>query len=262
MAQRLVLCIAFAILPLSIFAIKNVGNAEETLNTQSPIVLELFTSQSCSSCPPADKILGELAANNQNIIAMSCHVTYWNHLHWKDTLSSEYCTKRQRDYATSLKSRRVYTPQIILNGTYEMVGSRKHAIENAMRKAAPIKNITMQRVEGVNIIKTQNREITRADNKYIFDLPQLKSGEYYPILSAYRETHTQDIPKGENSGRTVTYTNPVIMALNFDTWNGTAKTLTYDAIDLPAAAGFFLSVHQGSPTGEIVAAGQLNMVAY
>lgn len=103
-------------------------------------VLELFTSQGCSSCPPADELLRELnerAAAGENIIALSYHVDYWNYLGWKDPFSSPYYSARQTDYSEHL-SARTYTPQLVINGTSEMVGSRRTEVKAAV--AAALKN--------------------------------------------------------------------------------------------------------------------------
>ena len=102
--------------------------------SQSPVVVELFTSQSCSSCPPADRNLGKLS-ENPNVIALGFHVTYWNHLHWEDTLSNEFSTKRQRSYAAAFRNGRVYTPQMVVNGEQEFVGSNGSKVNAALKKA-------------------------------------------------------------------------------------------------------------------------------
>lgn len=98
-----------------------------------PVLLELFTSESCSSCPPADRYLGELA-QRPGLIALSFHVNYWNHLDWVDASSSPLYTARQRDYAARLGSS-MYTPQLVIDGRAEAIGSQRGAVEAALRKA-------------------------------------------------------------------------------------------------------------------------------
>ena len=94
-------------------------------------VIELFTSQGCSSCPPADKLLGELA-QDPSLLTMSLAVDYWDYLGWKDTLALHGHSNRQRAYADARGDREVYTPQVVVNGVVHVLGSDKAAIENAI----------------------------------------------------------------------------------------------------------------------------------
>src|SRR6516165_10211815 len=101
---------------------------------QTRAVVELFTSQGCSSCPPADKLLGELAKRD-DLLALSLPIDYWDYLGWKDTLASHDFSERQREYAQSRGDGAVYTPQAVINGTDDMVGSDRSAIESAVKQA-------------------------------------------------------------------------------------------------------------------------------
>src|SRR5215207_7972577 len=94
-------------------------------------VIELFTSQGCSSCPAADKLAGELA-RDPSLVVMSLPIDYWDYLGWKDTLALPGHSKRQKAYSKSRGDREVYTPQIVVNGTMHVLGSDKHAIDNAI----------------------------------------------------------------------------------------------------------------------------------
>ena len=96
-----------------------------------PVVVELFTSQGCSSCPPANSLLARLA-DRKDVIAMSLPVTYWDMLGWKDTLGSELNTRRQKAYAAAMGRGGVYTPQMIVDGTLDVVGSREKSVEAAI----------------------------------------------------------------------------------------------------------------------------------
>ncbi|MEO7523148.1 MAG: DUF1223 domain-containing protein [Ferruginibacter sp.] len=96
----------------------------QPMNADGFVVMELFTSQGCSSCPPADKLLGKYASQNDDrMITLAFHVDYWNRLGWTDSFSSPKFSSRQRDYANSIENASVYTPQLIINGTKEFVGS-------------------------------------------------------------------------------------------------------------------------------------------
>ena len=220
----------------------SIAQAQDDAN--APIVVELFTSQSCSSCPPADRILGEISQDNDNIIALSCNVTYWNHLHWEDTLSQDSCTKRQRNYTLSLNSRGPYTPQIVINGRYEMVGSREGSVKKAIKNAkTPLKKINL-----------------RKDSKNLYiALPAMVKEQYIVTLMAYGDEHTQSIPSGENSGRTVKYTNPVTKIMPLNTWDGTKGTMELANIEIEGDKNIVVVIHQQSPTGPIVAAGKLSL---
>src|SRR5215472_7991630 len=96
---------------------------------ERPIVVELFTSEGCSSCPPADKLLSELA-NRPDVLALSFHVDYWDGLGWKDPYSSREATKRQNRYATLLDLATVDTPQIVVDGKWQAVGSDRPDVEH------------------------------------------------------------------------------------------------------------------------------------
>src|SRR5258706_7835451 len=106
---------------------------------QNPVVIELFTSQGCSSCPAADKNLAEIIEdaekNGQPVYGLSFHVDYWNYIGWKDPYSNPGYTARQHQYAQKLNSESVYTPQMIVNGEIEFVGSNKKASSEAVASA-------------------------------------------------------------------------------------------------------------------------------
>src|SRR5690606_10957067 len=95
-------------------------------------VLELFTSQGCSSCPPADKLVGEYADSDE-VLALSLPVDYWDYLGWKDTLASHENTERQKAYAAARGDRQVYTPQVVVNGGEHLVGSNREALEASLK---------------------------------------------------------------------------------------------------------------------------------
>ena len=211
----------------------------ETGAIDKPVVVELFTSQSCSSCPPADKNLAALS-ENPNVIALGFHVTYWNHLHWKDTLSQKFATDRQRAYAGYKRNGRVYTPQMIVNGSDEFVGSRSGDIQRSLSRAPEIKPIKLTYESSAQI-------------KAI--LPKLAKAHYTLWLAGTKDTHTQSIPSGENRGRTVTYKNAVIHYEKAGNWDGHPREIF---IDLPVRnnADNYVLLVQKDGYGPIVAAGK------
>ena len=121
---------------LTSFGLLKIGTKNETKTVNTGfVVLELFTSQGCSSCPPADEVLANYAIqNNPNIIPLAFHVDYWNYLGWKDPFSKSQFTERQRNYSSQLKAQGNYTPQIVINGKHELVGSYKNEINNLVNK--------------------------------------------------------------------------------------------------------------------------------
>ena len=136
MKNRIILIFAF-VLATPMMSFKNIVQFE-------PIaVIELFTSQGCSSCPSADKLLAQTLSDakrdNKLIIALSFHVDYWNRLGWTDPFSDKKYSQRQSDYASAMQLRSVYTPQMIVNGSTEFVGSNEKELKNALNKSFNIK---------------------------------------------------------------------------------------------------------------------------
>ena len=168
----------------------------QDLNTKSDVVvLELFTSQSCSSCPPADKILESLSYH-KDIIALGCHVTYWDHLHWKDTVSRDFCTKRQHAYANSYQSNRVFTPELRINGRTSMVGSSAHKIQTFLKQDTNM-------IIPIQIDKRFSGDYHMRALKLETDK---KLAAYYIL---YDKKKTETMTRGENRGLTVSYVNAV-----------------------------------------------------
>jgi len=204
-----------------------------------PVVLELYTSQSCSSCPPADRVLGELVKND-NIIGLSCNVTYWNYLHWEDTLSKNFCDTRQRQYVRELQSRGPYTPQVFINGSFTTVGSKGRTIQNAIENTHKIKPVK---------VSLDSKEAN-------VSLPDLPKGKYNILLVPYGDDLTQSIPSGENRGRTVHYTNPIVDIINLGKWDGEARDFDYDLSKVSDMKGLAVFIHKNNQVGQIVAAGK------
>jgi hypothetical protein len=176
-------------------------------------VVELFTSQGCSSCPPADKILGELA-KDPSIIALSMPIDYWDYLGWKDTLADARFSARQQAYSRVRGDRYVYTPQIIINGSAHVVGSDRAAIENAIG--------TTRRTDGVMSVPVT---LTLAGKQLTVSVAA--SGNH--AAAAHGEVWICSISKaipisilrGENGGRELTYYNVVRNLVKIGDWNGT-----------------------------------------
>ncbi|MBI2425306.1 MAG: DUF1223 domain-containing protein [Candidatus Hydrogenedentes bacterium] len=164
-----------------------------------PVLLELFTSQGCSSCPPAEEVLNGLLANPDPanpIIALAFHVDYWDRLGWKDRYASPGATARQYRYAESFKSDRVYTPQLILNGTVEFLGSNRDRADRALKAAQSTPRATIELQMGA----PENPSARIAISK----LQALKPADAIHLYCALTEDHRKDhIERGENAGRTL-----------------------------------------------------------
>lgn len=159
-------------------------------------VVELFTSQGCSSCPPADKALAAFAARD-DVLALSFHVDYWNYLGWQDTFSHARFTERQRRYATSFKERGVYTPQAVVNGRTHVVGSRAAEIDGLLKAYG---DADKGLKTSLSVSKTSDVVQVTA---------QQATGNATLWLVSFDRTRDVDIKRGENRGRRITYHNVV-----------------------------------------------------
>jgi hypothetical protein len=179
---------------------------------QRPVVLELFTSQSCSSCPPAEALLTELQAASAGVVTLSLHVDYWNYLSWRDPFSLQQATSRQRAYAAALGTE-VFTPQLIIDGRTSAVGSDKVAIRAAI--AAAVRAQTA----GPALSATRVR-----DGLAIAAGPGAGQGTL--LLVGYDPVHTTHVGSGENGGAVLTETNIVRSLAQIGGWAGQPVALT------------------------------------
>jgi len=182
----------------------------------SPVVVELFTSQGCSACPPADKLLGKLATRS-DVIALSMPVDYWDYLEWQDTLGRAEHTERQRQYVERLGLATVYTPQIIVSGLVDVIGSREEAVEDAIREVRGKLSDSQVALTVEERDKTIHVEIAASS------AGSTATATIYavPILSA----QTVNIERGENRGKTITYHNVSREIMPVGKWTGKAQTL-------------------------------------
>jgi len=181
-------------------------------------VLELFTSQGCSSCPPADALLRSLAEDD-GVLTLSYPVDYWDYLGWKDTLASKANTQRQYGYAMQRGDRSVYTPQVVVNGRDHVVGSDRWAISRSIRSQEKSAGGAM--AVDVDLIVTPETIKVRLDGSLTGD----KSQKVRVWLVVFDEKETVPIGRGENRGKTITYTNIVRDMILLGNWTGKAATL-------------------------------------
>lgn len=175
-------------------------------------VIELFTSQGCSSCPPADKVLGDLA-HDPNIIALSLPIDYWDYLGWKDTLADSRFTARQRAYSRARGDREVYTPQAVVNGSVHVIGSDREAIEGAIEETA--QGGTVMSLPVRLAVDGQELAVSVAGAN---DQMLRRHGEVW--ICAITRVAPVSVGRGENSGRDLTYYNVVRSLLKLGDWNG------------------------------------------
>lgn len=222
---------------VSILALSACGQADEPVAPiDKAVVVELFTSQSCSSCPPADALLKKLAANPK-VITLGCHVTYWNHLSWQDTLSLDACTERQRGY-DQFFNKGVYTPQMVINGGDALIGSRQKAVEASIAKAAAVKPVFIE---------------MRGQRVSVSLVSDFGKGPYFLTLFGILREHHQDIARGENGGRRIGYTSPVTEVLSLGEWQGDTRGIS---ADLTTEADGVVVLIQDPATWRVVGAGR------
>jgi len=190
---------------------------------EAPVVVELFTSQGCSSCPPADAYLGELT-KRADVIALTFPVDYWDYLGWKDTLASPANTLRQQTYAARDGDGQVYTPQMVIDGQVDAVGSRRSQVENAITSMktkkvgrwVPVK-VT---VKGDAVMVTaEGRESARDQSATLW-------------LATFTGKAEVAIRRGENSGRKITYHNVVRQMMPIGRWSGKPVSIELPKSDI------------------------------
>jgi len=200
--------------PLFGFAVAVMLTPGGVAASEPKAVLELFTSQGCSSCPPADRLIGQYA-DRDGILALSFNVDYWDYLGWKDTLASPENSDRQRAYASARGDRQVYTPQVVINGSEHVVGSNKSAIEAALKRDASLPvNINLAEKDDA-ITVTIGKDDKIPDHATLW-------------LVFYQSEVSVPIKRGENTGKTVTYYNVVKKLRPIAMWKGDEMS-----VDLP-----------------------------
>lgn len=176
-------------------------------------VIELFTSQACSSCPAADRLLGELA-KRPDLLVLTLPVDYWDYIGWKDTLASPAFSARQRAYAHARGDRSVYTPQAVVNGLAHRVGSDRGELLDALAETDNHATIAV--------------EASVRGDKIVASIGAGNSGgrPAHVLLVVFDPSETVAIERGENAGRTITYHNVVRRIWKIGTWDGTATSFT------------------------------------
>lgn len=214
-----------------------VSNAQQS----NPVVVELYTSQGCSSCPPADKLLHKLAKRD-DVIALALHVDYWDYIGWKDAFALAEHAERQRSYARNAGHRSVYTPQMIINGTDSIVGARGMEVFEA---------IMAHKAKDTGVSVSLSRS---GDTVTIRASARSAPGPMDVLLVRYKPEKDVKITRGENAGRHLTYSN-IVEEWQFVTeWSGVEPL----DVEVPMADGLPVAVLvQRKGLGPILAADKL-----
>lgn len=182
--------------------------AAAEVQAEPVVVVELYTSQGCVSCPPADEFVAMLASSPQ-ILPLALHVNYWDYIGWADKFAQEQFTDRQRAYARAIGSRTIYTPQFIIGGTDRIEGFDPQETADRLRK-----HLEARQAVRLTATREGDRVVIRAEA----DLPLTEPVRVQ--LVRYKPQETVTIERGENAGKTVTYTNIVTSWERLEDWSG------------------------------------------
>ena len=194
----------------------------------APVVLELFTSQGCSSCPPADALLGKLAKRT-DVLPLAFHVDYWDYIGWKDPYGFKEATERQYGYGRSLGLNMVYTPQMVIDGSQDVVGSDEAAIVRGIAAS------TIRKKLKLSILKD-------AKGAYKVAIPagEVSAGGASVYIALYDRAHRTEVKRGENEGNLLTEFNIVREWRKIGEWKGVAEEIALnlepDSSDYDACA--------------------------
>ena len=203
-----------------------------------PVVLELFTSEGCSSCPPAELIVNELA-QRRDVLALSFHVDYWDDLGWRDRYSLKSATERQLRYARALHRSGVYTPQVVIDGSRDIVGSQRSALIEAVSA----------RREGIATSISVSGGIAQIHVGAGSDM-----GRANVLLVGYLREAVTPIGRGENSGRTLKESNIVVSLKELGQWDGKPREFALSLAELTENATDIAVLVQSAGQGDILGA--------
>lgn len=210
---------------------------------QRPAVVELFTSEGCSSCPPAEAYLGELA-QRPDVLALAFHVDYWDGLGWPDRFVIPEATPRQRGYARNLRLSSIYTPQVVIDGTGDFVGSDRARIVRALQGSR----------DGVPV------QIAVHEGSLAIELGAETLGRVGDVtLIAFERSAVSSIGRGENSGRTLNEYNIVRAVRLLGQYHGRGQTLHAELSSLPKDATDVAIIIQAPGQSAVLGAAQLSV---
>ena len=207
----------------AVFALERQSSKPATHPGNQPVLVELFTSQGCSSCPPADELLARIARDpvlRGRAIPLAFHVDYWNHLGWRDPFSAREWSQRQGDYVRAMRLDSAYTPQVVINGTRQMVGSNAAQIYRAIEEEsnrAPEGSVSV-----------------RADGDDVIVRASAPRGGVEVMLALFEDGASTNVLRGENGGRTIANDSIVRKLVRVATLDG--KGVVEERVQLPLGA--------------------------
>lgn len=231
--MKFLVFILFLLAPISTYA-------------QGPVVLELFTTQSCSSCPPADELFEQLVTQEQDLIAVSCHVGAMNNAGWVDTLSQDFCDERQAAYMHALGARGMYTPFLVMNGRFDMRGGDEKTVRSGMAMVRSLPSPT-------------EIDVRISDGRLEFTLPDMDVGEVPAQVSLYglRDFERVKITSGQNEGRHMAYLNAANFFVSLMKWDGDSDVYAFPLEDQRADSYVVLVQNARSDNRDVIAVGQV-----
>ena len=225
---------------LAVLSVFGLFHTTQAVAQNGPVVVELYTSQGCSSCPPADAMLHELAMRD-DVIALALHVDYWDYIGWKDVFGRPENTARQHAYARAANATTVYTPQMIIGGVDHVIGSRPMQVMDAVQARNREGNL-------VNI------SLRRAGDRVLITAATSTRGDYVVQLVRYTPEETVEIGRGENAGLNLSYAHIVTSWDVISRWDGrSALALEANA----AGSDPVVVIVQQASNGPIVGAAEL-----
>lgn len=232
---------SLSFLAITLFAAVPVS--AETLRANPSAVLELFTSQGCSSCPPADALLSEIGAR-KDVIALAYHVDYWDYIGWRDTFGSPAFSDHQRAYAAARGKMRIYTPQLMINGTKDVVGSRRAEVTSGLIEATLPIPVTLEEHDDMVAVSAEGDTAFPGANLW---------------LVTFKSEESVEIARGENANRTLSYSNIVTSRQIIGMWDpveGVSVRLPVNDVlgDTSDAAAILIQEDKGGKPGRILGA--------
>jgi hypothetical protein len=213
---------------LAVLAIVMLFGSVRAFAEETPLrgVVELFTSQGCKSCPPADEVLGELATR-KDVIALAYHVDYWDYLGWRDTLGRPENTQRQQDYGKAFKIRTVYTPQAVVNGRSHVNGAKRSKVNMLVDTLAR---------SGSGLVVSL--KVWRSGESVFIDAgPGPGKGKAHLVLVHFDGPRQVEIGRGDNAGKVMTYVNAVTDVQTAGMWHGKATRFELPASEIAKKGG-------------------------
>ncbi len=235
---------------ISIVSARPVGSymATDSTSAKSPVVVELFTSEGCSSCPPADRLLAKIHELDPSIIVLSEHVTYWNDIGWRDPFSSPESTSRQSDYVGRMRLSSSYTPQMVVNGQYEFVGSDARAAANAIQKAS---------AQPETPVTISNLKVNGDHLGFEVETGKLETGAQL-LMILVQDEGIERVSNGENGGKTLRHiqiARSIRTVADVKSGTGYKAALSAELPHATAGGGWHLVfILQRGPGGPIIGA--------